>query len=489
MLRSKRALLVLALTAVPAAAQICRLSVAGLNRNRRVSGEISAECPDPLHTAPFGNWGVTSNFGLRRNGRQFEGWCNNTRICDNAGNCRTECRDGWYEWNSCTTHVLFRPPNCTLYNDRDCTTQISVTGVNVLGTQSVDIPVTCPALAPAGDRYERGGCLDVRSYARTDNFMSVYELDPITGDELIQTLYFPSLLVTPSCTVWDCQAAGSDWVAPIAYDSPAAPPKIFAEMAMVINSATFLDPTNRCAAPPLPLRVVSSASGRGPAVSPDSLATVFTGEVAARSESATSQPLPTSLAGVEVQVTQSGNFRASARLLYVSPRQINFVVPAGLQEGPATVSIAAGNTVRATGLIDIQGIEPGIFTADGPDGGIAAAIGVRIGPDGAQVVQYTAQCTQAGACTPLPLDLGSTSDTFVLVLFGTGWRGVSSSAGVRAVVAGVPAQVLYAGAQPTFAGLDQMNLLLPKSLAGSGLVEVRLVVDGKQANPVRVWIR
>ena len=40
-----------------------------------------------------------------------------------------------------------------------------------------------------------------------------------------------------------------------------------------------------------------------------------------------------------------------------------------------------------------------------------------------------------------------------------------------------------------FAGLDQVNLLLPRSLAGRGDVDVALTVDGKAANIVRINIK
>src|SRR3990172_2815848 len=90
---------VLLIAAVAAEGQVCRLSIAGLNRGRRVSGPVSTECPSlfVVHTAPFGNWGVTSNFGPKLNGHQFEGWCHDTRTCDNDGDCRVNCTDGWYE--------------------------------------------------------------------------------------------------------------------------------------------------------------------------------------------------------------------------------------------------------------------------------------------------------------------------------------------------------------------------------------------------------
>ena len=53
--------------------------------------------------------------------------------------------------------------------------------------------------------------------------------------------------------------------------------------------------------------------------------------------------------------------------------------------------------------------------------------------------------------------------------------------------------VAYAGAQPSFQGLDQVNLTLPASLsgsgAGSGAGNVVLTFDGQTANPVIVDIQ
>jgi uncharacterized protein (TIGR03437 family) len=456
-------------------AQVCRLSVAGLNRNRRVVGPISAECPDPLHTAPFGNWGVTSNFGPKRNGRQFDGWCHDTRICDNAGSCRNVCRDGWYEWNSCTTHPLFQAPNCTLYNADNCTAQVSSTDVNVLGTQTVDLPAACPA--SNGTNFDRGGCAEVSSYSRSGNYMSMYELDPVTGDELIQSVYYPSIVVRLKCNAWGCPVSGSDWANPIAWQSPAEP-KVFAEMAIVVNSGAFLDPSNVCRVTPIPLQAVSSASFRGGDLAPDSIATIFTGDVAVDTEQAASQPLPTTLGGIQVRIADAGGQPRTAGLIYVSLRQINFAVPAGVREGTATLTVMAGNTVRAAGQVNIVRSAPGIYTQAGNGQGLAAAAAVLVTADGRQ----TSTTTQ-------PFDMGGPSDQFVLVLFGTGIRGVSSLNAVHATIGGIQAQVMYAGAQATFTGLDQVNLLVPRSLAGRGVLDVALTVDGKSANLVQVAVR
>jgi len=465
-----------------ASAQVCRLSIAGLNRNRRVVGEISAECPDPLHTTPFGNWGATSNFGPKRNGHQFQGWCHDMRLCDNAGICRNVCRDGWYEWNTCTTDPLFRAPNCTLYNSAECTEQVSPLDVNVLGTQTVDLPAACPASSGNGAGFDRGGCAEVLFHERTDNFMSLYELDPITGDELIQSLYFPALRVDLRCSAWGCPAAGSEWADPVAWDSPATPAKVFAQMAMIVNSAAFVDPSNVCRITPVSLRAVSSATFAGPALARDSIATIFAGGMGVETESAGGEPLPTTLAGLQVRITDTGGFSRNAPLVFVSPNQINFIVPASLREGVATVSVLAGNTVRATGEVPLVSVQPGIFMAPSL-GGLAAALGVR-----GDASQVSFAC-EGPACVPAPIAVAPGDTAFALVLFGTGIRNRTALENVTVTVGGVSAPVLYAGVQPTFAGLDQINVLVPPAMTARGQVPLIVVVDGKPANPVTVVLR
>ncbi|HMV83964.1 MAG TPA: hypothetical protein PKC13_01600 [Blastocatellia bacterium] len=49
--------------------------------------------------------------------------------------------------------------------------------------------------------------------------------------------------------------------------------------------------------------------------------------------------------------------------------------------------------------------------------------------------------------------------------------------------------VSFAGAQNELAGLDQVNLLLPRELAGRGETDVMPTADGKAANPVKVRIK
>ena len=163
--------------AFPASAQVCRISTSGLNRNRQVTGPVHAECRCRTYRSTRLETGVSLPISGRVNGHQFQGWCHDTRVCDNRGNCRTDCQDGWFEWNSCTDIDEYRPPNCTVYNDKNCTTQVSTLGQNVHGTRSIDVTVRCPTDTNGDGISDQGVFMDLKVFSNGANFMSLYELD------------------------------------------------------------------------------------------------------------------------------------------------------------------------------------------------------------------------------------------------------------------------------------------------------------------------
>ncbi len=87
------------------------------------------------------------------------------------------------------------------------------------------------------------------------------------------------------------------------------------------------------------------------------------------------------------------------------------------------------------------------------------------------------------------MDLGAPTDTLVVELYGTGIRGRTSPSNVVAQIRGEPAQIAYAASQLKFVGLDQVNVYVPRSLAGAGEVPVVLTVDGITANVVTINIK
>ena len=234
--------------------------------------------------------------------------------------------------------------------------------------------------------------------------------------------------------------------------------------------------------------VVQSAAAASAAVSPNSIASIYGSIPASATAQAAAQPVPTSLGGISLTVSDSAGAVRSAPLIYVSPTQINFVVPDGTAPGPATFTISAGSAlISAPGIV--QNVAPRLFSTSGNGVGTAAATAIRTqaaNPLLQSPVQVF-QCSTSG-CVAVPINLGI--DTPVtLTLYGTGIRNRSSQSNVSMTINGVSVPVLYAGVQPTFAGLDQVNVALTLNLRGSGPSNVVLTVDGQTSNTVTVNIQ
>ncbi len=468
--------------------QVCRLSVAGLNQSRKVMGPVHAECPDEVfHTAPFGNWGVASNYGQKGNSHQFDGWCHDSTTCVTPALCQVNCTSGWYEWNSCTDYAQFRPPNCTLYNATNCTEQVTATGVNVHGTKYVDVPVRCPSTT-AG-KTAQGGCTDVRAYSSGTNYMSLYELDPGAPDDLVQTLYFPETKVDLACDAWGCAPAGSPWVAPSAYDSPASPAKVYAELATAINWGAFVDDQRVCSTSTTTVTYVSAASYFGPVLAPGSIASGFGLGLSPVTASAQTAPLPTSLGGVALVVTDARQQTHNVPLFFVSPEQVNLLVPAGVASGAAGIAVYRGEVRMFSGSVQIETVAPALFSANWDGKGPPAAYVVRVSASGSRTTRPAFVCPSGpGSCVANSIDLGAADDQTFVELYGTGIRNHSDITLVTAKIGGVNAKVYYAGAQGQYVGLDQVNVEVPQQLRGRGQVDLVLNVASKPANTLAVIV-
>ena len=179
---------------------------------------------------------------------------------------------------------------------------------------------------------------------------------------------------------------------------------------------------------------------------------------------------------------------ASAPLLYVSSGQINFLMPPGMATGVATVRITNGDNPPLAAFAAVGQVAPTLFSIIGNGSGFAAASAIRVNA-GDPSVQTPLTLFDCGSvpCTPLPIDLGIDTPVY-LSLYGTGIRNRSLDKVVVTINA-IDVPVLYAGPQPTFAGLDQINVLLPLDLRGSGVSNVVLKVGQHQANTVTVDIQ
>ncbi len=167
---------------------------------------------------------------------------------------------------------------------------------------------------------------------------------------------------------------------------------------------------------------------------------------------------------------------------------INFVVPDNTAPGIGSLSIANG-AATLTAPAMIQTVAPTLFSANSTGSGVAAATALRTQAANPQI-QGPVEVFQCGAsgCVSTPIDLGLDTPVY-LTLYGTGIRNRSSLTNVKVTINGTSVPILYAGPQPTYPGLDQVNAALTLNLRGSGESNVVLTVDGQTSNTVTVNIK
>src|SRR5262249_20974707 len=155
-----------------------------------------------------------------------------------------------------------------------------------------------------------------------------------------------------------------------------------------------------------------------------------------------------SLAGTTVEVTDSAGQKRLAPLFFVSPLQVNYLMPAGTASGVAAVKITSGGGQVTQGATLVQTVAPGVFAANTSGKDVAAATALRVKADNTQIYEAVTQYdATASAFVPIPIDLGPETDQVILLLFGTGLRARSALSAVRVTIGGVDAQALFADAQ------------------------------------------
>nr|MDQ3014063.1 hypothetical protein [Acidobacteriota bacterium] len=235
---------------------------------------------------------------------------------------------------------------------------------------------------------------------------------------------------------------------------------------------------------------VSAASNLPYTLAPESIVTAYGDGLADGTQVASGNNLPYTLLGTTIKVRDTAGIERPARLFFVSPYQVNYEMPKDMTVGLAMVTIYNGNDKLFNCPVQIARVSPGIFTANANGKGIVMgqALHYRSGNllfseplaifDGNQN-QFVAH----------PIDLGPEGDDVYLVVYGTGARYCSALQAAKAKIGGVDADVKFVGAQNDFAGLDQINILVPRGLAGRGEADLVLTVDGVQANAVRIRIK
>lgn len=249
--------------------------------------------------------------------------------------------------------------------------------------------------------------------------------------------------------------------------------------------------------------IVNAASyakdgGTGPTdgsgiVTPEGLASAFgTFNITAGQTSYTATPgqtLPKVLGGVRVRIGTT-----DADLLFVGTTQINLIIPTGTATGGIVdVLVTNANSTTVAGRVRVESFAPGIFSAKTDGKGVAAADWTITG----QFPYPKVYNIVGGQPVHADLDAGTKQKPTFLVLYASGLRGAPDTVandpvpGLKNVaescnvtIQGVPAKVEYAGRQPDFFGLDQINVVIPPELSGLGILTVRVEIKSGQTSRI-----
>ncbi len=220
------------------------------------------------------------------------------------------------------------------------------------------------------------------------------------------------------------------------------PALLCAQNLRVVNAASFLD--SDAVIPGSVISVIGNNGATGIVVSPDPV------------------KLPTTLGGVTLKI---GTLQMP--LLFVAPNQINAQIDPKTPLGPNTLAVTTPLGTYYIPILVSTTSTPGLFSFPGTgtrDAAVLNGLTYALGP-------YTA--TTQGIPT-------------YLALYATGLDVTSLP---TVTVGGVNVPVVYAGSPACCIGLQQINIMLPPSLAGAGRVEMTVTdPSGKTSNVVEVVI-
>lgn len=229
-------------------------------------------------------------------------------------------------------------------------------------------------------------------------------------------------------------------------------------------------------------RIIAAASAASfkNVAAPGEIIALFGAGLASGRFTATTQPLPTTLTGVQVLVNGT-----PAPLFFVSPGQINFQVPLstaattnspGFPSGTALLEVVNNSQLIRLGTLQVAPITPGLFTTTANGRGAVSAIDAVRG-------------------NSAPFDAKQANgQPNIIALFGTGFGADATdtngnqAGSTQVTFDGVAGTVLYAGRAPGFTGLNQINVQFPANIT-AGTRTMIISRNGLASAPVTVTIR
>jgi uncharacterized protein (TIGR03437 family) len=254
---------------------------------------------------------------------------------------------------------------------------------------------------------------------------------------------------------------------------------------LLAEDGTVTLASNIIASPPPSISVggLVNAASDAPTAVAGSIESVFGHNLGSALTTAPSYPLPMTLGGSSFQVGSQ-----AAPLYMTSCSQQNIQIPWDAV-GQVNLTATVGGLVSAGEAITIVPYSPGIFSLNQAGSGQGA---VEIASTG----QLAAPLADAG----VPVKPGQ-----YIAIFATGLGPVSNEPATGAAalssplsstltvpivtIGGVAAKVTYSGLAPGFAGLYQVNALVPDDAPSGNSVNLVLSIGGVQSNTVTIAVQ
>lgn len=234
-------------------------------------------------------------------------------------------------------------------------------------------------------------------------------------------------------------------------------------------------------------QVLNSASLTASPVAPGQIVSLVGDRLVGESLVPVNYPPPGTQLGRTAKVLDSQGIERLAWMYFLSPNQINLLIPPGTALGRGKLLIDSDTDRIVSTDITVTNLSPGIYAANGNGRGSVAGIATRV--DGSSLFEsFTFQRdSSSNLFIDRPVDMGTSGSQVYLTLFGTGFVRART---VAARINNVAVPVYFFGAQPDVAGLDQINLgPLPSQLRGQSNASIIVAFDGQETNPVTVTLR
>jgi len=224
-------------------------------------------------------------------------------------------------------------------------------------------------------------------------------------------------------------------------------------------------------------------------VAPGTLVSVFGTNLGTSTASASTTPLPTSLADVRAQLGGK-----DMGLVFANSGQVNAQVPTDLAPGTtASLVVTVRGVAAAPDQITLSDAQPGIFALNSAGTGQGAVqisnTAIFAAPAGSVPGSQARPANRGEYITIYCTGLGATEPPVATGLAAPGSPPATVKTAVTVSIGGIQVPAAFAGLSPGFVGLYQVNIPVPSGVQPGDAVPLIITQGGVNSNTVTVAVR